>query len=451
MGKALSTANDYGSISIQLEHPKYTAGDQVNGWIYLSLVRNFPSNVLHLIISGKEKVRLAISNTVQGESGSRQNVTIHTDKNEFFSHNFPLFSQTGNFFPYGQYSFPFSFKLLDNLPGTFIDEWNEHGEKCFAKTTYKLWAGMKESSGELAIFTKQVFSVDQRFEHSTGAQHKNYQKNIKGFCYKDLGEVRLACRFEKDKFFVGENALMNFEVDNTNSKSDVRNIECSLIQTSKYGTAKQPNLKFKRQVLSSVHLIGVKAGESRMGMNSFPITLLIKTNNESQATSTHNLINNTFELSISTNMNDCLCCEAQPSTTIDVKVFNVPPTNYVQFQPQANWNPQIMTPYVCTISNEYRMTDEMKNQVFNLNRPMDMNYPPQSNGPNNYAPQTGNMHNQFPPQGPNMGQGMSPYNASQPANMHNQYAPQGPGMSPYNQPQTGVMHNQFAPKGPNFG
>lgn len=313
---------------------------------------------------------------------------------------------------------------------------------------------MKEPSGKLAIFAKQIFSVDQKFEHSTGAQLKTYQKNLKGYCYKDLGEIKLSCRFEKDKFFVGENAMMNFEVDNTNSKSDVRNIQCQLVQTSRYGTAKQPNLKFKREVLSSAELNGIRAGESRLGMNSFPIMLLIKTNNESQATSTHNLVSNTFELSISTNMSDCLCCEAQPSTTIDVKVFNQPPTRYVSFQPQANWNPQVMTPYVCTISNEYRMTDEIKKQVFYPDGPTDMNYPPQQGGSNNYAPQTGNMHNQFAPQGPNMG-GMSPYNSPQPGNMHNQFAPQGPnmgpGMSPYNSPQPGNMHNQFPPKGPNMG
>lgn len=365
MGKTLSTASDYGNISIQLEHSKYTAGDQVNGWVYVSLMRNFPSNVLYLIITGKEKVRLVTtSQRTATDNTTHTDVKVHTDKNEFFAHTFPLYSQAGNFFPYGQYSFPFSFKLLDNLPGTFVDEWTEHGEACFAKTTYKLWAGMKESSGKLAVFTKQVFNVDQRFEHSAGAQYKNYQKHLKGYCYKDLGEFRLACRFEKDKFFVGESAAMLFEIDNSKCQSDVKTIKCQLVQNSKYGTASQPNLKFKSTVLSSYELAGVKSGETRVGQNGFPISLLVKTNSESQATSTHNLVNNNFSLSISTTMNDCLCCEAEPSTSIDVKVFNRPPSSYVPFQPAANWNPQVMSPYVCTISNEYRMTDEFKNQMF---------------------------------------------------------------------------------------
>lgn len=426
MGKTFSTANDYGNISIQLEHSKYTAGDQVNGWIYVSLMRNFPSNVLYLIITGKEKVRLVtvdattaqannmhnhnanlnhnnINNPANNPSysqpftntntnmnsntsqhiGPGQSKHIHTDKNEFFAHTFPLFSMAGNFFPFGQYSFPFSFKLPDNLPGTFVDEWNEHGEKCFAKTTYKLWAGLKEEKGKLAVFSKQYFSVDQRFEHSTGAQLKSYQKELKGYCYKSLGELKMNCRFEKDKFFAGELALMHFEVDNSHSKSNIKKIKCQLIQNSRYGTAARQNIKYKSNVISSTEIPGILAGEARTGQNAFPLQLLIKTAAESQATSTHNLVNNSFVLSISTEMNDCLCCEAEPSTSIDVKVFNRPPSYYVPFQPAPGWNPQVMSPYVCTISNEYRMTNEFRNQVFNdnpnagayPNQPMNVNYP----------------------------------------------------------------------------
>lgn len=365
MGKALSTSSDYGNISIQLDKPKYTAGDQVNGFIYLSLMKNFPSNVMYLIISGKEKVKLVTTTSVQdADNNMKTQVLIHKDKNEFFAHTFPLFSQAGSFFPYGQYSFPFTFKLLDNLPGTFIDNWDEHGEKCYAMTQYKLWAGMKEPRGQLALFTKQFFSVDQKWEYSSGVQSKQYQKNLKGYCYSDLGEFKIMCHFEKDKFFVGENANMSLEIDNSRCKSDVSQIKCQLIQNTKYQTNGKPNLKFKSQVLSETMISGIKSGEMRVGQNAFPIILNVKTQSESQASSNHNLIQNSFSLSISTKMNDCLCCETDPSTSIDVKIFNrlLPQSNFVP--PVPGWNPQVMNPYVCTISNEYRMTSDFKNQIF---------------------------------------------------------------------------------------
>lgn len=365
MGKTLSTSNDFGNISIQLDRQKYTAGDQVNGFIYVSLMRNFPSNVLYLIISGKEKVKLVTTNTTQdADHHTKTEVLVHKDKNEFFAHTFPLFSQTGSFFPYGQYSFPFTFKLLDNLPGTFIDNWTEHGEKCYAKTQYKLWAGMKEPRGNLALFTKLYFAVDQKWESSSGIQKKEYQKNLKGYCYSDLGELKIACRFDKDKFFVGENAQMTFEIDNSKCKTDITTIKCQLIQNTKLQTHDKPNLKFKSQVLSETSISGIKSGEMRVGQNAYPIILNVKTQSEHQASSNHNLIQNTFSLSISTKMSDCLCCESDPSTSIDVKIFNPQPINYHPPQQPPGWNPQVMNPYVCTISNEYRMTSDFKNQVF---------------------------------------------------------------------------------------
>lgn len=454
MGKSLSTANDYGSISIQLEHSKYTAGDQVNGWIYMEVTRNFPANVLYLIITGKERVCLATQHdtkeyeAVNGVVKLKKEVKVHKEKNEFFAHTFPLYSQSGNFFPYGQYSFPFTFKLLDNLPGTFEDEWEEFGSKCYAKTNYKLWAGMKEPSGKLAMFTKQYFSVDQRFEQSMGAQVRNYQKNLKGYCYSDLGEIRMNARFEKDKYFVGENAMLTFEIDNTKCKSDVKKIKCELIQTSRYGTATQPNLKIRTDVLSTVEVDGIKAGEARFGVSGYPIMLLIKTKAEHQATSTHGLINNTFQLGITSEMNDCLCYEAQPTNTIDVKVFNRPPSNYKPFSTPPNWRPQQMSPYVCTISNEYRMTNEFKQQAFPEGQsplpPAHNAFPPQGPQHNAFPPQS-HQHNALPPQGPNHNdyapQAPSPLPAG-----HNQFAPQGPqGQSP-----TPPGHNAFPPQGPRF-
>jgi hypothetical protein len=454
MGKSLSTANDYGNISIQLEHSKYTAGDQVNGWIYLSLMRNFPSSVLYLIITGKERVHLATeveTNKLDSNPPHRRlkETKIHKDKNEFFAHTFPLHSQTGSFFPYGQYSFPFTFKLLENLPGTFEDEWEEYGVKCFAKTNYKLWAGMKEPSGKLALFTKQYFSVDQRFEHSMGAQLRNYQKNLKGYCYSDLGEIRMNCRFEKDKYFVGENAMMTYEVDNTKCKSDVKKIKCQLVQTSRYGTATTPNIKIRSEVLSTVEVDGLKAGEARMGVSAYPVMLMIKTKSEKQATSTHGLINNTFQLSIATEMNDCLCCEAEPATSIDIKVYNRPPSNYKPFTPGPNWNPQVMSPYVCTISNEYRMTREFKDEAFQPHGgpsplpPAHNAFPPAHNAfPPQGPPPLPPGHNAFAPQSPN---NQPPaYNDYQPQG-HNAFPPQGHNAFPP-QPQNPPGHNAFPPR-----
>ena len=365
MGKALSTSNDYGNIFIKLEKQQYTAGDQVNGSIYVSLIHDFPSNVLYLIISGKEKVRLVTTTSKKDTHNKTEiEVNVHKDKNEFFGHTFPLYSQSGNLFPVGQYCFPFAFKLLENLPGTFIDNWLEHGEKCYAKTQYKLWAGMKETQGRLAIFSKMYFPVDQRWEHSAGSQVRNYQKNIKRYCCEDLGEFKLACRFEKDKYYVGENANFKLEIDNTKCKSDVQKINCQLIQSTRLQTNDKLGFKLKTSVLAETNLPGLNSGHSRVGKSAYQTYLHVNTQSECQASSSHNLIQNTFSLKINTKMWDCLCWETDPSTSIEIKVYNCKPTQFIPLQLPQIWSPKVMNPYVCTISNEYRMTSDFKSQVF---------------------------------------------------------------------------------------
>lgn len=68
-------------------------------------------------------------------------------------------------------------------------------------------------------------------------QVKVYQKKLKGF-YKDLGTFKMTTQFEKDNFFVGDTANFIVNIDNSECLSDVKNINCSLIQYSNYSNSK---------------------------------------------------------------------------------------------------------------------------------------------------------------------------------------------------------------------
>ena len=87
MGQKTSKENEFGKVTVVLDKSKYTAGDQVNGFIHLYLTKSFPSNILYLYLTGKEKVKIP---TTKGFSNENQNVevVVHKDKNEFFSHYF---------------------------------------------------------------------------------------------------------------------------------------------------------------------------------------------------------------------------------------------------------------------------------------------------------------------------------------------------------------------------
>jgi hypothetical protein len=365
MGKSLSVDRNYGSINIQLDKQKYVAGDQVNGWVHLNLVKDFPSNSIYLIISGKEKIRLTnVKRTVEGSGEVDSEVFVHKDSNEFYAHSFPLYINFGQNFPQGQYSFPFSFKLNENMPGSFVREYIAHGEKCFGKIKYKVKAGLKDSNSAVSLFEKVDFVVDQRWELPSGPQTKQFSQKLQGICCSNLGVFAMNCYFDKDKFIVGENSTLTVAIDNSDCQSNVKAIKCQLVQTTRLQTSSNEYHDMLKKTLTEVIIPGIKQGEKKIGLDAIPVILPIRTDSEQEASSSGNLISNDFKIIITTEMESCLCYCENPSNEIEVKIFNRQ-IQYNPYQPQVpNWSPVVMDPFVCTISPQSRMTQDFKNQIY---------------------------------------------------------------------------------------
>lgn len=369
----MSLDRSYGNIVIQTISSNYMAGEQVDGFVHLNLLKDFPSNVMHLVISGEEKVQLVSTSTHRDSNGhTRTNVHVHKDNNEFYGHTFPLFAQNASYFPRGQYSFPFLFKLLETLPGTFRHSWWSHGYECFGEVSYKLWAGLKDAKRKVGVFDDFTLRVDQRYEFSAGPKTQNFQKHMTAYCYKNLGDFALSCTFQKDTFKVDENANMLIGVDNSKGKVEVMKIRCKLIQVIHIQTTSNYHSETISRVCTELDLPGLMPGMVKMGNDAIPVILPIRTTSDNQATSTGTLVRNEFKLEIETVLDACFCCENHPKNEIDIKIFNKALAPPVQAMTMPDWRPQVMDPYVCTMSSDYRMTKEFKNEV-DLN--VDVNYP----------------------------------------------------------------------------
>ena len=373
MGSSLSLDRSYGSVFIQTINPTYMAGEQVDGFVHLNLIRDFPSNVLYLIISGEERVKL-VSTSTHRDSEDRTHTTVHVhkDKNEFYGHTFPLFAQNSDYFPGGQYSFPFSFKLLDNLPGSFRHTWYSHGHECYGEVVYKLWAGLKDKKGKKGVFNELAMRVDQRYEFSDGPKTRNFQKHIKAYCYKDLGDFALTCAFQKDTYRIGENANILIGIDNSRGKVEVKKIKCRLLQIIHVQTKNNRHSETITKVCTRLDLPGLMPGMARIGNEAIPVILPIHTTSEDEATCSGTLVRNSFNLEIETVLDACFCCEQHPKNDIDIKIFNKAPAPMQSEMQIPNWQPEVMNPYVCIMTPEYRMTSEFKNEL-DINT--DVNYP----------------------------------------------------------------------------
>ena len=97
--------------------------------IILNLLKDFPSNSLNLVITGKEVVSF------------KKGLTKIKEEKKFFNYVYPIFTCEGEIFEKGQYNFPFSFKLPENLPSSFFYSWNHSNN--YGKIYYNIYAGMK--------------------------------------------------------------------------------------------------------------------------------------------------------------------------------------------------------------------------------------------------------------------------------------------------------------------
>lgn len=373
MGGSMSHDKSYGSIYVQTARSTYTAGEQVDGFVHLNLSRDFPAPVLHLIVHGEEDVKLVSTSTrTDADNNTHTEVHVHRDKHEFYGHTFPLYSAAGSYFLRGQYSFPFSFRLLDTLPGTFRKHWHEHGHDCHAHVSYRLWAGLKHPKHNSAVFDELQLRVEQRFTESQTNQTRSFHKRIQAYCYRDVGEFGLQCVFQHDSYRVNDVANMLVSVDCGKAKVAVRGVQCILWQDTHVKTVCGSHSKTMSVVVSQSALPGVPAGEARTGESAMPLQLPVRTASDQEATCSGRMILNSFRLEVRAELDACLCYDSAPSNQMSIKIYNKDSCVAPMMPLQQNWAPQVMVPYVCTMTPEYRMTKEFKNNLVLTN---DAQYP----------------------------------------------------------------------------
>ncbi len=197
MGNKIASDESYGSVIIQTAKKTYFAGEQINGQVFLNLKKSFPADHLNLIIKGEKKVIFT-----ERKTETERYYDTHSGIDEFFGYSFRLLNRDGYNFTSGQYSFPFSFKLLNDLPGSFIRVWQEDGYSNYGKIEYSIWAGIQSRENDkLKVFGCYDFYVDQIFNvlHET---EKTDVRKVNIYCRdKELVEMNYAV--DKSFFRVG--------------------------------------------------------------------------------------------------------------------------------------------------------------------------------------------------------------------------------------------------------
>ena len=378
MGNKISSDDSYGFIIIETEKKTYFAGDQVNGQVHLNLKKTFPSNQINLIIKGSESAFLTERRTETRSvyrngrytTESYTRIYTHEGKNEFFGYTFPLYTQSGYDFNSGQYSFPFSFKLTDNLPGSFLSTWSEDGYTNHGKVEYTIYAGMKaKNNNKIMVFSQYNFYVDQKLAKSNINESSQYKK-LSVYC-RNKGNVKLNYAVDKSFFRVGENAEGRLIIDLSECKQKIHEIECNLTQHTSISVPKgyyhkSYKKKLNRKKIPFKDFEEIEKNKFRYYM-SLPIDI-----DKNQVSMFSANIKNRFDLSMKLYAEGTTCYDDKPEACIPSNICNLVQERRKTDFGDVKWAPEVMNPYVCTLSNDMKMNDDMKNE---LDMNQTVNYP----------------------------------------------------------------------------
>lgn len=250
------------TILIHTDRGEYVGGDIIYGNVFLYIIQPIPTKSLILEIKGYEKVEWEEEQIEwYEEGGERKEKTIRKQfkgGREFFKDSFPLISYPGGF-PVGQFSYPFQYRLPENLPGIF---WKKKKGNCplKAKIQYKVKAILDiPNHKELKI--KQNLFIHEKLEHII--QPKHHAKTITVMtCYCiPRGPVTCEAWLDKNSYMSGETAQVRVKVSN-GSSVEINHFTTKLIRIIRL-QSNQGHVKYLRDIICARSYPGTPAHSNK--------------------------------------------------------------------------------------------------------------------------------------------------------------------------------------------
>ena len=168
-------------LAIKLDKEFYYAGETLNGKVCINAKKKFACSMITLFIEGSETCEFQ---TVNNQTAKGEVSLINTS---YVLQQFPQKYQLE-----GQHVFPFTFKFMDFLPGSYSET---KGYK--AQISYKLKAVIQPSS-------KDKTAIENSIDIIIRQPQKDHQKMLFGECFTkcrscscfDQGVSRVTCFFE---------------------------------------------------------------------------------------------------------------------------------------------------------------------------------------------------------------------------------------------------------------
>jgi len=340
----IGTRTDELCIYVQTNQPYYAPHSLVDGSVYIDVFKPVIAYRLDLRLKGYERVKWEeLKQTQPGQPANASNITEKMkDKKEIFNHEIPLYQISGNL-NVGQYQFPFTFTLPDNIPGSFdIKHLDYEG-----RVRYSLTAALVSDRRD-PIKYKSELIVRQR------PNIPNYNAPISSeqavcVCCLSKGRSRLECSFQTDTYQPGQDAVLMCRADNRAATVAIKSFAVSLYQRISFRTKMGKETNFTRMICSN-DFPGVAAGAENM---SSPQLMSLKLEDPLakvpgsgpkpvlQPNVAGQLINCKYDLEVRPVFDaPCSCCSNVPTATIPLIIYAPPLQNWVSAMPM-NFKPSV--------------------------------------------------------------------------------------------------------------
>ena len=252
-------------LVISLTQSRYTAGDEVKGEIFIKIFETFGCTKLKLISRfeqytqylGEDRKSIPLFNIHKckriNKNNSDTGKKLHPFKDISLSENISLnYPMTENkiihnleifiskFHKYrllpGEYKYPFSFILPENIPGSF--EYCDNNYYIFSRCI--LEAGIYTASLKNTIRAIFLIIVNQPVKFLQVIYEKIDVRNFKKLILINKGSAVLKVTILKESFLFSDTIIANCELDNRKCSLNANLIKVSLIQNIK--------LKFKQKI-----------------------------------------------------------------------------------------------------------------------------------------------------------------------------------------------------------
>jgi sporulation-control protein spo0M len=393
-------AAEFGGIFIQLNTAVVITGETLSGYIYMDLKKSYPSDALRMKFKGTERVHWIDSErrTRSGADGNTEVYYVDVDRNG----NRAIVDETlhiykwkqGEIIPPGHYSFPFSFKIPDGLPGTI----HLHKPRADADIDYTMEAYLEPQGSnpppKISYTSKMI--LREPFKKEIKDAKESLEHKFKTCCCCNQGIFKLASHYEKNAYAPGEEVRISSDVDNSRCKLKIKNVYFELEQVVNFYDGRHKSVKTFPVV--RVNLGTILPGESwtnekrkvahfklppldegivvenhqspdgnpKAGDDQQPII------SDSTITPSTNglLVSSNYVLNVALEgVEGCMCCRALPYTSIPIEVYS-PNLKQPEMQAPIGWKPVEMPVYNIAIVIEQPPKANLNIQNSGFNSPM---------------------------------------------------------------------------------